>query len=83
MEIFDITNCDIKNLSSCRVLQVEEADGDYQIKAEPFLLLTLEKPTIADDDIRYGLPSRETEMKEISQGVDMSTLLDLVEKGEV
>ncbi len=43
----------------------------------------LENPTLADDDIGYGLPSRETEMEEISQGVDLSTLLELIGKGEV
>ena len=31
----------------------------------------------------YGVPSTEIEPEEISLGVDTSTLLDLIEKGEI
>ena len=35
-----------------------------------------------DRALGYGLPSTEIEPEEISLGVDISTLLDLIEKGE-
>jgi transposase len=38
---------------------------------------------VADEGIGYGLPSTEIEPEEISLGVDTSTLLELVEKGEI
>ncbi len=46
------------------------------------------KPVLEDDgmDYRltsYGMSSTEFEPEEISLGVDTSTLLDLIEKGEV
>ena len=38
---------------------------------------------VAEEGMGYGLPSTEIEPEEISLGVDTSTLLDLIERGEV
>ncbi len=38
---------------------------------------------VAEEEMIYGLPSTEIEPDEISPGMDTSTLLDLIEKGEV
>ena len=44
----------------------------------------MEKNRREDDRaLGYGLPSTEIEPEEISLGVDTSTLLDLIEKGEI
>ncbi len=41
------------------------------------------KPGLSEGEMDYGLPSTEIEPEEISLGVDTSTLLDLIEKGEI
>ncbi len=41
------------------------------------------KHHVAEEGMSYGLPSTEMEPDEISRGIDTSTLLDLIEKGEV
>ncbi|MHB8371046.1 MAG: ISL3 family transposase [Leptospirales bacterium] len=38
---------------------------------------------VTEEGMGYGLPSTERESAEISQGVDTSMLLDLIEKGEI
>jgi hypothetical protein len=44
----------------------------------------MEKNRREDDRaLGYGLPSADIEPEEISLGVDISTLLDLIEKGEI
>ena len=41
------------------------------------------RPKEKELELGYGLPSTEIEPEEISQGVDISTLLYLIEKGEI
>ena len=41
------------------------------------------KPVLSDGGSDCGLPSTEIEQEEISLGVETSTLLDLIEKGEI
>ena len=55
--------------------------GSHQMK--PFRRARLMDPVLADDEMGYGLPSTEIEPEEISLGVDTSTLLHLIEKGEI
>jgi hypothetical protein len=38
---------------------------------------------LVEIELGYGLPSTRNEPEEISLGVDTSTLLDLIEKGEI
>ena len=49
----------------------------------PATLWMYSQPILADYDIGYGVPPRDLEMEDISQGVDTIELLDLIEKGEV
>ena len=66
------------NVLRARILFVRH--GAHRMK--PFRRFS-KRHHVAEEGMSYGLPSTEIEPEEISLGVDTSTLLELIEKGEV